>query len=1039
MITLNSTDMQTKADTSSLVTLFKRHTVDHDQPARVFFEERSLSYPELDIASDSISDFLMAHKLPAEALVAVLLPRSIEAISSQLGILKAGGAYLPLSPVDFPIDRLCMIFEDAQVDFVITDSRYQQLCQTLQEKLGRSLNCFLTDKAETNIAYIDNKETEKVNVQEETDKVDTQSHPDHLAYVMYTSGSTGKPKGVMVTQQNIICSVTNTDYFTLEKNDAFLHAAPISFDAATFEIWAALLNGKDLYIVPDKIVHQFDAFSDFVNSRPVTIAWLTSALFNLLADARPAFFQTFKQILVGGEALSPRHINLIRKRYPELVIRNNYGPTENTIFSTSFLIDQDYQTNIPIGRAIRHKRAYILDKNFQQITEGMEGELYVAGKGVSPGYLNLADENRHRFLPDPFYPYEKMYATGDICRYNKQGDIEFIGRKDKQVKVAGHRIELGDIESALHTFPQIKLAVVLYKQINTSAKALVAYIKGASIDENALKRQLSETLPHYMVPVYVERLEDMPLTVNAKIDRKVMQDWPIKAKKQASTQSQTIQHTVIKACLTLLDLETLDCSQNFFELGGDSLLGTSLIIELEQQLGICVPLQVLYEHPRITDLVSKLEQLCALAKFGHAPVQPTEIFSLASEARLHEKIRLAGREVHSCSNLKAANTQILMTGASGFFGTFLLKELLDTTAGRVYCLVRARDEAHAKRRLLEKFREYKIPVSTRQIERIVCIPGDLSLTQMGLTDEHYAFLANNMDVIFHNGAAVNYVDTYATLKGPNVIGTQEVLKLSCRTRIIPVHYISSVSVFETLGYFTGKQVIYENEAVDISEEYVRLGYSKSKWVAEKMMDNARAAGLPINIYRSGYIMGHSETGVSNTTDHIARYIAGCIEMGSAPILQEYASLSPVDQLSQAFCHVALNLQKHGNTFHLCNPDFITVDAIYRKIQEAGFPLELLPYAQWKQRLKSEPSSNPLYPLLSLHIHNAPNHKLTLPELYEHNTRFDCRQFLAELEGSGIKISLNTPYLFERWLQDYLRKGLISEAAFNQTRALDCIA
>jgi thioester reductase-like protein len=257
--------------------------------------------------------------------------------------------------------------------------------------------------------------------------------------------------------------------------------------------------------------------------------------------------------------------------------------------------------------------------------------------------------------------------------------------------------------------------------------------------------------------------------------------------------------------------------------------------------------------------------------------------------------------------------------------------------------------------------------------------------------------------------------------------------------VIPVHYISSVSVFETLGYFTGKQVIYENESVDISEQYVRLGYSQSKWVAEKMMENARSAGLPVNIYRSGYIMGHSETGVSNTTDHIARYIAGCIEMACAPILQEYASLSPVDQLSRAFCHVALNLQTHGQTFHLCNPHFITVDEIYRKILAAGFPLELLPYAQWKQSLKRAPSSNPLYPLLSLHVHAAPNHSLTLPELYEQNTRFDCSHFLAELHGSGIRINLNTPNLFERWLNDYLRKGLISEAAFNRANTLDCIA
>jgi thioester reductase-like protein len=246
-----------------------------------------------------------------------------------------------------------------------------------------------------------------------------------------------------------------------------------------------------------------------------------------------------------------------------------------------------------------------------------------------------------------------------------------------------------------------------------------------------------------------------------------------------------------------------------------------------------------------------------------------------------------------------------------------------------------------------------------------------------------------------------------------------------------VHYVSSVSVFETLGYFTGRTLIHETESVDVSGEYVALGYSQSKWVAEKLMENARATGLPINIYRAGYIMGHSITGVSNTSDHIARYLAGCIEMGCAPILDEYASLAPVDKLSSALRHIALNVRPTAETYHLCNPSFITVDEIYRKILAFGFPLALVSYSEWKRTLQKVPVTNPLYPLLSLHVHRAPNHALTLPELYERNARFDCTQFKQALEGSGIDVEIRDPAIFERWLSNYVDNGLISMASIHR--------
>jgi thioester reductase-like protein len=736
--------------------------------------------------------------------------------------------------------------------------------------------------------------------------------------------------------------------------------------------------------------------------------------------------------MVGGEALSPKHINRIRMRYPHLKIRNNYGPTENTIFSTSFLIDKTYEHNIPIGSPISHRRAYILDEELKAVPPHKAGLLYVAGDGLARGYLNLPIETLRKFVLDPFIKGERMYSTGDLCRYNADGNIEYIGRIDDQVKVRGHRIELGEIEAVLRSFPSVNQALVLYKELGTSTKGLAAYIEHSDSNLASIKEYLNARLPQYMIPNYFEEIEAFPITFNGKLDRKAMLAWPLKHQQKPSQNQQSVRDTILTTCCWVLNLNKLDPKDSFFDMGGDSLSGTCLIIELEQLLNIELPLHVLYENPVIEEFILQIENLGSLPDKANSYKHRPE--NLAQDAQLNFDIELDDKSIHSNTGHDSFPESIFLTGCTGFFGAFLLKELLNSSTASIYCLVRAKDKTHAEKRIQETMDKYGILFSKLERNRIIGVPGDLTQENLGLCQARFKELNQHIDMIIHNGAIVNYVDSYATLKQPNVFGTHEVIRLSCHKRIIPVHYVSSISVFETLGFFTGREVISEHESVDVSEHYVKLGYSQSKWVAEKMMENARTKGLPINIYRSAYIMGHSQTGVSNTTDHIARYIAGCIEMGCAPILTECASLTPVDQLSKALSYIAMNTKEQGQTYHLCNPKFITVSEIYQQIQDFGFPLELISYSEWKERLKKVPNTNPLYPLLSLHIHSAPNHELTLPELYENNARFDCQRFTNALKHSGIDIGLKDPSIFERWLHNYVDAGLISKETFNKTQS-----
>ena len=1013
----NNPSLSDAAAHFTIPTLFKTGQLKKTDQATIYFGDQTLSFQELEKSSDNVACVLLEHGVAYEELIVVLMERSIDAITSQLAILKTGAAYLPLSPQDFPLSRILSILEDSQAKIIITHKKHQKLIETLSSNLKRTLSCLFIDELPDSQ---DQKITPSLVIRSDI-------KPDNLAYVMYTSGSTGKPKGVMITHRNIISSVKNTNYFEINQKDAMLHAAPISFDAATFEIWGALLNGIDLHIIPEHVVNNFQRFSSYVRQRPITIAWLTSSLFNLLVESCPNFFENLQQLLVGGEALSPKHINRVRKHYPKLKIRNNYGPTENTIFSTSFLIDASYEENIPIGSAISHKRSYILDDQLQPVRPQITGQLYVAGEGLARGYLNLPDETNKKFLDDPFCKGYRMYATGDLCRYNDSGHIEYLGRFDDQVKIRGHRIELGEIESVLERCPKVHKAVVLYKELASDIMGLVAYIDYQDCSISQIKSHAQLNLPNYMVPSHFERIEHFPITPNVKLDRKALMALPLKKVSTLTLPSQNTRKLILSACAKSLELKSINPSLNYFDQGGNSLSGTSLVIELEHLLDIEVPLHLLYEHSVVEEFATKIETIYDGNSEKLTYQSPAK--DLSSEALLNVDLRLNGRSIHKHPHAYTFPVTIFLTGCTGFFGAFLLKELLSTTNATLCCLVRARDESHALNRIQETMKKYKIPFSSEELNRVNGVPGDLTKDNLGLTQCTYDVINQTTDMIIHNGAVVNYVDSYDTLKKPNVHGTYEIIKLSSTKRIIPIHYVSSISVFETLGFFTGRQTIYENENVDSSKNLVKLGYSQSKWVAEKMMENARLQGLPINIYRSAYIMGHSETGVSNTTDHIARYIAGCIEMGCAPKLHEYASLSPVDQLSKAFCHIAMNISEHGKTFHLCNPSFVTVNEIYQKIQEFGFPLDIISYNEWKERLKKVPTTNPLYPLLSLHIHAAPGHKLTLPELYEHNARFDCSLFKSALNGSGISIDLSDPTIFERWLYYYVEEGLISHATF----------
>lgn len=443
---------------ASIHELFEEQTVRTPSAVAVVFGKTQLSYDELNRRANRLARRLQKLGVDRDVPVGICLDRSLEMVTALLGVLKAGGAYVPLDPA-YPAERLGMMIHDAGTSVLLTQTRLKNCCRNGTEKVLCLDADECADEDDTNLAV--------------------QGHADDLAYVMYTSGSTGTPKGVAITHRSVVRLVKETDYASFSAEEIFLQLAPISFDASTFEIWGALLNGAKLVVMPPA-PPSLEEIGSAIREHGVTTLWLTSGLFNAMVDERLPDLRPLRQLLAGGDVLSVPHV---RKALGELTgtrLINGYGPTESTTFACCHTIapDSPLDGSIPIGRPIANTTAYILDAQLQPAPIGVTGELFIGGDGLARGYWRSPELTSERFIADPFgsEPNARLYQTGDLARWRGDGTIEFLGRVDSQVKLRGFRIELGEIENALKRQSDVLDAAVAVREDAPGEKRLVGYI-----------------------------------------------------------------------------------------------------------------------------------------------------------------------------------------------------------------------------------------------------------------------------------------------------------------------------------------------------------------------------------------------------------------------------------------------------------------------------------------------------------------------------------------------------------------------------------
>ncbi len=881
--------------------------------------DESLTYGQLAERVNRLARKLIALGAGPGATVGLAMRPGPDLVTGMYAIVQAGAAYVPIDPAQ-PAARTLDILATADPICVLTDDHALELADRPTTHFDDVANPTALS------AFSDAPLTD-------ADRLRPLREQD-LAYVIFTSGSTGRPKGVGIPHTAIVNHLSFlTSEYQLTEADTFLQSVPFTFDASLIGYAAPLSVGAHLVIAAPEERTDPGLLARLIAHRQVTTTVSVPSLLDVLLDsAAPESLSSLRAVWVGGEPLPAATIARFTAASPAR-LHNLYGPTEATVSITGADVtdlgtaptEADSETNgdvettgggsVPIGLPHWNSRAYVLDGRLHPVPPGTPGELYLAGAQLARGYLRQTERTAVRFAADPFGPAgARMYRTGDLVRRNRTGALEYLGRTDVQLKLRGQRIEPGEIKAALRAHPAVTCAAVTVRR-----EQLIGYVRATgAVDTAEVLDSLQNRLPGYMIPAHLMVVDEFPLGATGKLDRAALPD-PQMPDREYRAPVTADERAVAEVFATALGVDQVGLDDDFFRLGGNSLSAVRVRAALAERLGIPVPLRHLFAHSTVSQLALALRRDTAETS-GPDP---------RADTVLEEAITVAG-----CLPPRSdAPEAVLLTGATGFLGAFLLRELLRQTSATIYCLVRAADSAAAHARILAAAARYRIDLSGSD-DRIIAIPGDLAKPRLGLGPQQFDRLAERIDVIYHNGALVNHLEPYDRMRAANVAGTTEVLRLATTTRVKPVRYVSTSSSPQTIDVPSGLP-----------------GYVLTKWVAERLVRSGAERGIPTTIYRPGLITGDSRTGAAGTDDAWWTMLRSMLVIGSAPDLTgaEIAML-PVDHVAAAIVAAAHRAPALGVAVDLAPRRALPLRAIVDEVRRRGYPLDLIAPEQFPEAL-----------------------------------------------------------------------------------------
>ncbi len=902
----------------------------------------AITFGDLARRANRIARLLRSRGVGPDRPVGLFMERSPDRVAAMLGILGAGGAYVPLD-TENPRTRLRAMIEDAGLDVAVTRSDVRD---SVPDGIADLLDL---DDLEHELAALDDTPP------------DAAVGPDHLAYVMFTSGSTGRPKGACVTHANLANYMAwKVRTFPPEPGDRFLHKTPVGFDSSVGEIWYPLVTGTELVLARPGGQRDPEYLVAAIRDHRITMFKAVPSQYRamLLAGGFDRC-TSLRWLFSGGEELSAA-LAMDLKWIVGARVVNLYGPAEATVSATWHEVDDEQPgARVPIGRPIDNVSVALLDEGGIPVPVGSVGEIHLGGGGVSRGYLNRPDLTAERFTPERFDEPDgaKTYRTGDLARWRTPGTLEFVGRRDRQVQLRGQRIELGEVEAALDGLPGVVGSAVILEGDDTTTRRLVGYVEGGGpLDEAALRDRLAQRLLPAMVPSRLVVLDALPRLPGGKVDRAALPDPPAPATGPPTPPRTPTERALAQVFARVLELDGVGIDDDFFALGGHSLLAVRAMVEVQERFPGRVALNDLFRAPTVEALARRIDR-------GKTP-ESGESGDL--ERRLRRQVRLPQDVVpeRAAPMGPGLPRRFLLTGATGFLGAHLLRELLTAQEEPVTCLVRGSDSEAARARVVESARTRGLWRDGDE-SRVQVVCGDLTRRAFGLDPGAFEALADGTDAVIHAGAWVHHAHGFGTLRGANVGGTLDVIRLACTGRRKPVVFVSTLDVFPRGRGSEGP--VWAEELSPDAPPPVHSGYAQSKWVAERCLGLAAERGLPVTIVRPGLILGHGETGRIEAPDSwLVLLLQACVRLGRLPagVLPDLRMV-PVDRAARAIAVRSLDAAAGIDVLHLTHPEPLSGQALERALEGRGFRLERVAYGEWRGALDAALTGEADEPLVRL--------------------------------------------------------------------------